>query len=143
MKSGTIDPNSGGDDRKTTTIAQTSKANYWEFPFLAHYYGIRRGKLWSRSYVSGGVALRHVGRVRTGTGYAYADGTTDYNEVPAVPNRSNQVGLVVGAGLRFIDSFNIKLTPEVRFTRWLGTTFQGIAYRSAANQVQAGVGISF
>jgi opacity protein-like surface antigen len=143
IKSGTIDPNVGVDDRGTTTITETSKANYWDFPFLAHYYGLRPGKWWSRSYVSAGVQLRHVGRVRTGTDYSYADATTDYNEIPAVPDRRNQVGLVVGGGLRFIDSNNIKLTPEVRFIRWQGTTFQGPAYRSTANQVEAGVGFSF
>jgi opacity protein-like surface antigen len=143
IKTGTVDPNSGSDDRKPTTITESTKANYWEFPVLAHYYGLRPGRWWSRAYVSAGVKLRHVGRVRTGTDYANADGTTDYNEIPAVPGRSNQLGFVAGAGLRLIDSFNIKMTPEVRFIRWQGVTFQGLAYRSMANQVEVGVGFSF
>jgi hypothetical protein len=127
----------------TNTIAQTSTANYWEFPFLAHYYGFGSGRWWSKPYVSAGLQFRHIGRVRTGTDYIYSDDTTNYNEIPAVPNRSNQLGFVAGVGLRFIDDFNIKMTPEIRFIRWQGETFEGPAYRSMTNQLEVGVGLVF
>jgi len=143
IKSGIPDPNSSYDDRKTTTITETSTANYWEFPFMAHYYGHWRGHWWGKLYGSGGLELRHVGRVRTGTDYAYADGTSDYNEIPSTPTHVNQLGFVAGLGIRYIPAFNIKLMPEIRYVRWQGTTFQGVAFRSAPNQVEAGIGLSF
>jgi hypothetical protein len=42
-----------------------------------------------------------------------------------------------------MDSRRIKLTPEVRYIRWRGYTFQGLTYRSSENQIQAGFGLSF
>jgi hypothetical protein len=134
---------SAGDTRPVTTITQTTMARYWELPLLAHYYRLRPAGLLSRTYVSGGLEYRHVSNIRTGTDFSYADGTTDYNEVPATPQHVNQVGVVVGIGLRFIDDFNIKVAPEARFVHWSGTTFQGPGYNSIGNQIEAGLGISF
>jgi hypothetical protein len=135
---------STNDTRPVTTITATTQARYWEFPLLARYYGLQKSSgLLRHMYLAGGLEYRHVGDIRTGTDYVYADGTTNYNEVPATPNRTNQIGAVVGIGVRFIDDFNIKVAPEIRFTRWVGTTFQGPGYVSEANQLEAGLGISF
>jgi hypothetical protein len=143
MLSGLRDPNSSTDDRQVTTITQTTRANFWEFPFLVHYYGFRPKGWFHRAYASAGVEWRYVGKIRTGTDYSYADGTTDYNEIPAQPNLTNQFGVVVGGGLRFMDAFRVKVTPEVRYIRWQGVTFQGQGYRSMPDQLEAGIGLSF
>lgn len=143
IRSGKKDPNSSTDDRAVTTITQSTKANYWEMPALLRYYGLRRRGLLSHAYAIGGLGFRHIGRVRTGNEYAYADDTTDYDETPAEPSRRNQLGLVVGIGLRFIDDFKIKVTPEFRYTRWAGSSFQGDSYQSVRNDLRVGFGISF
>jgi hypothetical protein len=52
------------------------------------------------------------------------------------------VGATVGVGFRFVDEFNIKVTPEVRFTRWNGATFNQDSTRSPRNQLEVGIGFS-
>jgi len=144
MKSGIQDPNSNTDDRKTTTIQSTSKANYWEFPFLARYYGLRKKGWWSPAYVGAGAEWRHIGKVRTGTDSTFADGVTDYSEIPAVPNRANQVGAVAAVGMRLVDdATHIKVHLEFRFIRWQGSTFQSVSYHSAPNQMELGLAFSY
>ena len=143
VRTGKKDPNSATDDRPVTTITETTKASYWELPFLARYYGLSGHGIGSRAYLLGGLAYRHVGNIRTGNEYSNADGTTDYNETPAIPEHRNQLGLVAGIGLRFVDDYRIKITPEVRVTHWQGTTFNTPAVRSAANQVSVGLGFAF
>jgi hypothetical protein len=142
-RSGKKDPNASTDDRNVTTITRTTQANYWELPVLVRHYGLRRLGLLSKAYVLGGLGFRYVGKVRTGNEYSYADGTTDYNEAPAQPSRRNQFGAVAGFGLRFIDDFNLKVMPEIRFTRWAGVTFEGQSYRSVSNELRVGLGICF
>lgn len=143
IRTGKKDPNASTDDRKVTTITQTTKANYWEMPILARYYGLRSSGILKKAYAIGGLGFRHVGRVRTGNEYSYADSTTDYNEAPARPSRQNQFGAVAGIGLRFIDDFKLKIMPEVRYTRWAGYTFEGQSYKSVQNELRVGFGISF
>jgi hypothetical protein len=143
IRTGKKDPNASTDDRKVTTITQTTKANYWELPVLVRYYGLRGSGILKRSYAIGGFGFRHIGRVRTGNEYSYADDTTDYNEAPAQPSRKNQFGAVAGFGIRFVDDFNIKVMPEVRYTRWAGFAFEGKSYKSVQNELRVGLGISF
>ncbi len=145
MKSGERDPNSVSDDRMTTTINQTNKADYWEFPLLVRYQGLYPSGWWRKAYVSAGVELRHVGRVRTGTSFSYADGATDYNETATSPARQNQVGFVVGVGLSLVNHWRVinQVTPEIRYVRWQGSTFDAPVYRSRSSQVEAGIGFTF
>ena len=141
--SGVKDPNSSNDDRKTTTVNETTRANYWEVPLVARYCGFQRTGPLNKIYALGGVEWRRVGRIRTGTEFSYADGTTDYNEIPAQANRTNQVGAFGGVGYRIVNTLRMKFTPEVRFVHWQGIAFQGISYRSARNQVEVSLGWSY
>jgi len=143
IRSGKKDPNASTDDRKVTTITQTTRASYWDVPVLARYYRLFSGGFLSHVYAVGGLAYRRVGRVRTGNEFSNADETTDYNEKAAVPSRKELYGATVGVGLRVIDDFHIKITPEARFTHWNGTTFQGQTYRSVPNELKVGIGLTF
>jgi hypothetical protein len=133
----------GGDNRPVTTMVETSQVNCYEIPILAHYYGFWSHGWKRRMYFSGGLQLLHVGKIRTGNDFTYPSGATDYNENPAIPKQTNTIGAVVGVGMRLIDEFHIRLTPEVRFVRWQAPALQGVAYRSYANQVEAQMGLSF
>jgi hypothetical protein len=144
MKSGLVDPNSTGDDRVTSVIKQTNRANYWEFPFLARYYGLRKKGWWSPAYVGAGVEYQHIGRVRTETDYTWADGVTEYNEIPTVPSRANQVGFIAAAGMRLVDeTTRLKMNVELRYIRWQGRAFEGPSYRSTPGQFELGLGFSY
>ncbi|MGD0497371.1 MAG: outer membrane beta-barrel protein [Bryobacteraceae bacterium] len=144
LLSGREDPNAIYDDRIPSTITDTTRADYFEAPIVARYLGLGSAKLLSKAYVAGGLDIRYVGRVRTANNFAWADGSTDSNQTTDPVNSSNQIGWVAGVGLRFVDQqTDIKVTPEIRFVRWMGTTLQGPAYRSAANQLEIGIGISY
>jgi hypothetical protein len=143
VRTGTRNPNSSTDTRPADYLTQSSKVNYWEFPALAHYYGLAQHGVLGRTYASAGFQFRHLGQVKSANEYIFADNTEAYDEIPAHPSRSNQLGFVVGIGLRFVDSFKVKAEPEIRFVRWQGATFQGAAYRSDANQLEVGFGLSF
>jgi hypothetical protein len=143
IRSGTKDPNSATDSRGVTKITETTRVNYWEIPVLARYYGLGATGLLAKSYAAGGIAFRHSGNIRTGTEYANADGTTDYKEIATKANATNQAGIVAAIGLRFTDDYRVKVTPEIRVTHWMGTSFQGPAFHAASNVFTAGLGFSF
>jgi hypothetical protein len=143
LLSGEPPPTGFTDMRNTVTITQSSKLNYWELPLLAHYYGLRPHGRFARSYASGGVQYRYVGRIRTGNTYVYPDGTTNYNEIAPYPSLRNQFGFASGIGMRFLSDFRVRMAPEIRYVRWIGTTLQGPAYRSSQNQIEVGLGFSF
>jgi hypothetical protein len=127
-----------------STLTQGVKARYWEAPLMARYFGLLPSGLFSHAYIAAGVEYRHVGLVRDRNRYQYADGEIYYDQTPATPNLTNQFGYVAGLGMRLIDdATKIRVMPEVRFIRWQGTTFQGPGYRSAANQLEIGVGVSY
>lgn len=143
IRSGKKDPNAPTDNRQVTTITDTSRVNNWDIPILARYYGIRKAGIFRRFYPLGGVTIRHTGRVRTGNEIQNADGTTDYNEKSDPVAKAYQFGGTVGIGYRFADELGVKLTPEIRFTRWMGHNIEGRSYRSDQNQAQVGIGITF
>lgn len=133
----------GGDNRPITTTSSQSQANFYEFPLVAHYYGFWSHGWKRRIFATGGVELRHVGRIRTGNDFIFPSGVTDYNENPATPSKVNDFGGVVGVGMRFIDEFHIRLTPEARFIRWQSPTLQGPGFTSVVNQLEAGLSLTF
>jgi hypothetical protein len=143
IKSGTQDPNSSYDNRPLTSITQDTRAQYWDVPFVARYYGLYksggRSLGWMKqTYASGGVTYRHVGNIRTGTSTSNADGSTDYNEIPAKAQHTNLAGVVGGIGYNLFELHKFRWMIEGRYTRWSGNTFQGPAYRSQQNQAQLG-----
>jgi hypothetical protein len=81
-------------------------------------------------------------RLRTTTNITYADATKGNNTIAAPVSKRLLMGGTVGVGLRFVDEFNIKVTPEVRYTRWNGTTFNQDSTRSPRNQLEVGIGFS-
>ncbi|HXM46121.1 MAG TPA: outer membrane beta-barrel protein [Bryobacteraceae bacterium] len=133
----------GGDNRPVTTTSTYSQVNYYEYPLLAHYYGLWSHGWKKRIFFTGGVELRHVGKIRTGNDFTYPSGETDYNENPATPNKVNDLGVVAGLGMRFIDEFHIRIVPEMRFIRWQAPTLQGASYASVLNELEAGASLSF
>ncbi len=142
-----------GGDLGTTTDTHL-RANSWEFPFLAKYYfGPRRVPV--RFYTAGGYVLRHMSGFDIsihsyGTDFFsgrpfdstfHTGSTQDYVR----DNPAN--GFVAGGGARFqIGHFAV--APEVRYTRWVGITFDqfgshGFFVQSLQNQADVLVGITF
>jgi hypothetical protein len=140
--SGADDPNTGNDERARTTVTERTKARLWDIPVMLHYSLASSGR-WSRFYVAGGAALRAVSKIRTTTETVNALAEESSDTITAAPSNRNIFGAVIGVGFRFIDDFNIKSTPEIRFTRWHGRTFDLDTTRSPVNQLEIGIGFTF
>ncbi|MBI5281523.1 MAG: outer membrane beta-barrel protein [Candidatus Solibacter usitatus] len=100
-------------------------SNAWSFPILAKYKF--PGDL-ARLYVSGGFVFRTL------------------SDVPNLWDSSTK-GWVLGAGIRYNTKL-IKISPELRYTRWGTDHFQvnashGNSLNSKLNQVEFLVGITF
>lgn len=91
-----------------------------EFPLLVKYKF--PGTL-ARMYVDGGFAFRHIG------------------DIPLLQD-ANSKGLVFGAGFRY-DLKLIKISPELRYTRWGNEPFSYTDLKSARNQMEFLIGITF
>jgi len=140
---GTDNPNTSTDERKKTTLTERTKASLWDVPVMLRYQGVRPSGILSKLYLSGGLAIRSAANIRTGTETVFSDSSTDYNEIPAPHSKRNLLGGVVGAGFRFVDEFNIKVTPEVRYTFWSGFTFASESTRTSRGQLEVGIALTF
>jgi hypothetical protein len=91
-----------------------------EFPLLVKYKF--PGTL-ARMYVDGGFVFRHIG------------------DIPLLQD-ANSKGFVFGAGFRY-DLKLIKISPELRYTRWDNQPFNVPSLTSARNQTEFLIGITF
>ena len=130
------------------------RANTWDFPLLAKYYlKPRIGPV--RLYATGGYVVRYL------SGFDIAIHTLGVAPVTRKPidftfhTSSSQYyvrdnpasGFVAGGGAR-LHVGRLAVAPEVRYTRWVGLTFDdfgshGFFVTSLQNQADVLVGITF
>lgn len=108
-----------------------TRFNSWEFPILLKSYPLGRNPL-IQPFLSAGVNFRTTGGEFIGLGG---------------DQRVTNAGLVLAAGLRNGPG-RIKISPELRYTRWNDSTrvlagFGDVTARLNANQLEVLVGITF
>lgn len=104
-------------------------SNAWEFPILVKYRFNGAGPV--RPYIGGGPTFRRIQDVLQVGSASIEDSTSK--------------GVVLGAGLE-VKLLLIRITPEIRFSRWGGQSFRdatNILFEANKNQGQFLVGISF
>jgi hypothetical protein len=138
---GTDDPNTSNDERSHMNATENTKARLFDLPVLLHR-NLGSSGILSHFYVSGGATVRNASSVRTTNNITNADGTTANNTIHAEVSKRTLIGGTVGLGFRFVDEFNIKVTPEVRYTRWNGETFNLTSTQSPRNQLEVGIGFT-
>jgi hypothetical protein len=138
---GVDDPNTASDERSHKTTTENTKARLYDLPLLVHHNVRASGPL-SHLYLAGGATARLASTVHSTINIVNADATKANSTTPAQVSKRMVVGATVGVGLRFVDEFNIKVTPEVRYTRWNGSTFNQDSTRSPRNQLEVGISIS-
>ena len=122
-------------------------SNAWEFPLLLKYKF--RSRL-VRPYVEGGVAWDTIqGLSDTITTFVSTTGvgshttTTTTTSSPSELTHSTTMGAVLGAGIE-IKALVIKISPEIRYTRWTNQHFNAAnLLNSNQNQAEFLVGITF
>jgi hypothetical protein len=140
---GTDNSDTSEDERLLTTVTERTKASFWDIPVMIRYHGLRSEGWLSRVCISGGGSLRLTTNIRTGTETVHPDDETSYNGNRVSPARRNLPGVTAGIGFRYIDDYNFKLTPEVRYTRWLGASFASDSTQARRNQIEVGIAITF
>lgn len=138
---GVDDPTTAADERSHITTTENTAARLFDMPVLLHR-NVRPTGLLSHMYLSAGPTARLVSTVHTTTNIINADATLANNTIPAAVNKRMLIGATVGVNFRFIDEFGIRVTPEVRFTRWNGATFNQDSTRSPRSQFEVGLGFS-
>jgi opacity protein-like surface antigen len=115
-------------------------ANSWEFPILAKY---RSAIPVVKPYVVGGLSFNHLSGVSQTLSCL---GGTCSRAFPDIAHNSN-IGVVLGAGLQ-VNVLLLKISPEIRYTRWGFANFDvtggfGSALKSNQNQADLLVGFTF
>ena len=124
-------------------ITENTRGNFWDIPGLIRFRGLREEGLLSHMYFDGGGAFRDAAQIKSNFVINNPNGTTTYSSTPIRPSEKILGGAVVGAGLRFVDDFGIKMEPELRYTRWFGRTFDSESTRSSPNQIEVDIGFTF
>jgi hypothetical protein len=116
--------------RRTGYSVETAEAgpgpdrigNSWEFPLLVKY---RFPGILARPYLAGGLSFRKI------------------TDIPDLFNSGSR-GTVLAAGLRF-NAVVVRISPELRYTRWNNEPFRNAAgaLGSSRNQVEVLVGLTF
>jgi len=140
---GTTDPTQTTDQRDHYFVNEQTKANLFTVPLMVHYRGLRPTGPFAKLFVGAGVTGRAVSSVRSNITITNPDTSTASSTTPVVPSKRELLGGVVSLGLRVTDDFGINWTPEVRYTRWGGSTFSQDSTVSPRNQFEVGLGVTF
>ena len=131
------------DGSDTTGITEQTRATFWDAPVMLRYKNLSESGFRSKLYFAGGGAVRNVSHIQTSNQTNYPDGTTASNNTPAVASARNLPGAVLCVGLRLVDDFNIKLSPELRYTRWMGATFASDSTRTRKDELVVGIALTY
>jgi hypothetical protein len=140
---GTNNAATGNDDRTHMSIRERTRAALWDIPLLVRRNALTPSGPFSRIFVDAGVTLRTAAGINSYTQNIYPDTSASASGAPADPSRKYLVGGTVGLGFRIIDDFKLNWTPEVRYTRWAGSTFSSDSTVSPRNQVEVGFALTF
>jgi hypothetical protein len=140
---GTDDPTTTADERSHEFHTEDTRGTFYDVPVLVHYRGLFRDGAFSSFFISAGAAFRTVTKVKTSTAITYSDATTGTDNTTATIGRRELIGAVTGIGMRVVDDFHIVWTPEIRYTRWDGSTFNSDSTASPRSQVEVALGFTF
>lgn len=117
------------------TIKYQVKANQWEFPLLGKYE-LTGGVL--RPFVDAGPVLRNLSNLQGVAIFNTLSGGAISSSGPFLLSNRNTAGFAVGGGVTF-KLLHLRLSPEIRYTRWANQSLDG----SANNQADVMVGFTF
>ena len=141
---GVDDTTTTADERTKSTKETQTRADLTDIPILLRYYTKDRTRPGRRRFYEGGVAFRNVHSIHSFGQTTANDGTVNCcDETPLTPANKLLTGFVAGVGWQFIDDMKIRIIPEVRYTRWMGRTFDTLSTRSRVDQLEACVSITF
>jgi hypothetical protein len=128
----------------TTETHEDTHARLIDIPLVLRYYGTGKRPRSPRWFLEAGGSWRLANDIRTSTDTTDASGVnTCCTFTPTVPDHRSGIGMVAGAGIQLMDEFGIKVTPEVRYTRWIDQVFDNLSTHTQRNQVEADISLTF
>lgn len=141
---GVDDSSTSVDERKKTTKETKSRATFSDIPILLRYYNKDRTRPGRRRFYEAGVSFRKVHGIHSFGQTTTSDGRVICcDETAITPANTWLTGFTAGFGYQFIDDMRIRFIPEVRYTRWMGRTFDSLSTRSRVDQIEGTVSITF
>jgi hypothetical protein len=132
-----------GANRKETITTEKTTVTFYDFPVLVRRYNFERTEPGWRWFYEAGGTFRYLNKINTSIEKTENGETTCCDSGPARLSSKNLPGVTGGIGLQFNDDFGIRIVPEVRYTWWLGRTFDNLATRSRRHQVDVMVSFTF
>ncbi len=131
---------SGSEPSVPLGTSMTTKGRSFEFPLLLKYR-VSEGIV--RPYLGAGLVWRSIGGLKQTFLPAGGTGLTETDE-PAELRDSSGGGVVFSGGLELRVPF-LRVSPELRYTRWGTTSFRTAVgdFRSQVNQAEFLIGITF
>lgn len=126
-----------------TNVAESTHARYWTVPVLARYATLPAKTASAQVFLGAGVSFRKISDIRTATATTNPDGTTITNYTPRTSQKLSTFGATAVAGFRVKDEFGIRITPEVRYTRWLSDLFNSWPAQQRRNELSVVIGLTF
>lgn len=125
-----------------TIYLERTRARYLDFPVLIRYAGPHFR--WSKySFYEAGAAVRFATHIDLTQ--AANNGTAYYCCAPPSTTGIKRTieGVVVGTGISGKDDFGIVVSPEVRYTRWMGNTFNSPTISTMRDQLEVTISFGF
>ena len=130
------DPNSDADSER-------SRARLLDFPVMLRY----TGRKWNPSkytfYEAGGAYRDALSRKTTTNAYDIYSNSLGTGITSDTKFHQESFGAMVGAGIIAKDDFGIIVSPEVRYTRWMGDTFSSSTLSTQRNQLEITISFGF
>lgn len=139
--SGTDNPLTAIDDRRYSTVFENTQARFYDIPLTVRYYGKDRTRAGGRWFVEGGIVQRNVSNLQSSVFTTLGD--DEPNCCNPTTAKNGVRGAIAGFGGQLIDPFGIRIVPSVRYTRWMGETFNSFSTVSKKNQIEAMITIGF
>jgi hypothetical protein len=121
---------------------ERSRVRLVDFPVMIRYTG-RKWNVSKYTFYELGAVYRDVLSRKTINEWVDSNGYEGQGPSSGTTYRRNIVGAVAGAGVIGRDDFGIIVSPEVRYTRWMGETFNSPVLNSQRNQLEITVSFGF
>ena len=132
------------------TDVETTSARIWDVPVLLRYYTKGRRDRGARVFFEGGAVIRRVSNVKTSIETTFSTTDPDIDDMtdccdktPARVANSPALGGAVGIGVQLIDDVGIRVVPGFRYIRWFNNAFDNPPTRSAQNQLEVSIALTF
>jgi hypothetical protein len=122
---------------------EVTRARYWDLPVIFRVTNLGGPIGAAHFFLGGGASVRRVSNIRTTTTTSDTNGDLTVDYAPRTPLNRTIYGVVAAVGVRAVDDFGIRVTPELRYIRWLGDIFGSAPAQQRRNELQVLIGITF